>query len=1034
MSRASDKTSAADETVAQTTDPEQLKFARQVAQEFRRKIEQKDRRSNIFEVLKGSRTERMVEIIERKKQQEMEIKDFVVSLESLPDDDKKQAIDAFVTQLETKGEIHSANLLNIMSIYKLCGEDEAVIQMYESSKNKTFQKNAASMEMYCEALNNRAEQLLSSEPELAHSLTDSVRRTVAAKRILDARNAGSPTAHWIEREAARAFEITAKASSNPAIQKRQTELALEYFSKGAKIDSSCGIHKIRMLLEQSGNVVTDEIKTQAIKAYHVAKSNGMDETDNSKIVLNGVLAACISGENKLIQEAIEILQQSKVSQDEIAKFRVKHAGFVEGAFQDYYGNHPARDPLSVDEMFQRSTYDYRSALLGDRLTGGNLQFGGELTQQLICREGVSIFSKILNEPMHTILPSVDQLHQMLDDPTVTSEIREKLNQLIEKYSKPPASDYLDPSKNMTLHDIDNPKEFIDTLQDVVRAKFNTYVNCIEEPHQHCKIPYRDLDYLMKAFNRDLGLSKQAMKHAGYNSSTSLAAMYLLGIGDCRHHAESTQILFDLWKRDKLQEHIEGEDFDAASNLENYRLRVIDCEKKIGDINAGHTYNILQVRSDAGASTYTVVDSFHPQVDEQQLQLTVIPKDPSSRWSHDKLSMVVQENTTRLEGNKAVSKKEDTVFTSAPYAGDKGRGAFLNDGLHIHGYDNIHLSYEQARALYSTSDHGAAFNERVREMLRERIQTEKMHSIEMASPMEIIRMSVVGGVLPEYQDIETIPKDDFMNALGFVSAIFQDPNTKRSKEMLEAVFPDLVEDRAHGNFKWQAGEMKQLSGHHNKEEIKIMLEQAAIALCQHKSEFVNKLSQLPEAKPSSKEMEQIYAKAILRKHVAQAQLSEPAQMQRVAAKGKRDSVLSQEQMKDAARFSDSMILKCQGVLDQALTKGGSSSKRKVVFHQSADVVGNARTQKNDLIEKCISLLNQMNIKIDSNTLTLADLEGFSAQFDTIYAQMIQINMDAQSTTNTGPYIDITREIVGRLEEKIEAVKEAKIEAESRRRPG
>ena len=62
---------------------------------------------------------------------------------------------------------------------------------------------------------------------------------------------------------------------------------------------------------------------------------------------------------------------------------------------------------------------------------------------------------------------------------------------------------------------------------------------------------RDLDFAMKALCSALG-DKESAKKASFDSGTSLSVMYAMQVGDCRHHGETTQLLFDIWKRKRME--------------------------------------------------------------------------------------------------------------------------------------------------------------------------------------------------------------------------------------------------------------------------------------------------------------------------------------------------------------------------------------------------------------------------------------------------------------------------------------------------
>lgn len=194
-------------------------------------------------------------------------------------------------------------------------------------------------------------------------------------------------------------------------------------------------------------------------------------------------------------------------------------------------------------------------------------------------------------------------------------------------------------KKAELNNITDFKEFNKKIDILIRQRYGTAP--LEDLHSP---EHKDFDDFMKKFNGALNVEKQD------DSRTNVMVDFWLGKGDCRQHAYTKQLFFDVWKTDNINK-ILSESYDSlnknddktfnegvekAKSLVNSQMFVFDSvvvapmqmEKKYlpkedkegrkllttdGSLNEveDHTWNGLAELDEEGViKTFTKTDSFY----------------------------------------------------------------------------------------------------------------------------------------------------------------------------------------------------------------------------------------------------------------------------------------------------------------------------------------------------------------------------------------------------------------------------------------
>lgn len=321
----------------------------------------------------------------------------------------------------------------------------------------------------------------------------------------------------------------------------------------------------------------DKARKMAQIVYLSCEKEGASETKDYWCATSKLEASCIAGVNEEqiekslqelmaynvpawqfettrdtlrgVNEKINSPMISKIIERIDSKLKNKEAPSVENT------NHEQQ--VSIIDSLIRNSYSYRglaSNFEGSNTVNGNFKRGGQLPDHAVSRKDIALFTALLNEPFENLFPP--------GECPIHLEHAKKFN------------------------DIKDPREFLQTVDSFIRYHYGT------ENFIHSGLHLEDNAEIQNsvydgAVNTIIELSGKE-KNASSDSKTNISALFALGVGDCRHHANVKQIMFDTWQEKQIDEclkkactqliagdpHYE-QTIDQFYKLQNTELRTFD---------------------------------------------------------------------------------------------------------------------------------------------------------------------------------------------------------------------------------------------------------------------------------------------------------------------------------------------------------------------------------------------------------------------------------------------------------------------------
>lgn len=324
-------------------------------------------------------------------------------------------------------------------------------------------------------------------------------------------------------------------------------------------------------------------KELANVVYLSCKKEGSEETNDYWCTTTMIEAGCIAGKSKEeLQEGLEDLLNYDVPawqfnstietlQNVNKNFKSENVQMiidrlkerVEGIERgEKFTKKPKKSQLEakLDSIISNS-YSYRglaSNFEGASSVGGNFKFGGQLPDHSISRKDIEIFDGILERPLKDLFPSDYQLNSI--------------------------------SGEKSLSSIEDVNEFLDTVDKFIRYHYGTenFAGTGLHLEKNAEINNSVYDQTVGSLISVAGI--KGNKTA--DSRTNISAIFALGLGDCRHHAQVKQILFDRWQGKKMKNALlsayssidDKEKYNEAIkrfyDIYNVELRTIDVGVKL----------------------------------------------------------------------------------------------------------------------------------------------------------------------------------------------------------------------------------------------------------------------------------------------------------------------------------------------------------------------------------------------------------------------------------------------------------------------
>lgn len=200
---------------------------------------------------------------------------------------------------------------------------------------------------------------------------------------------------------------------------------------------------------------------------------------------------------------------------------------------------PQRQP-DVSHALREMSFSYRglaSNFTGQHFVSGNYRFGGQLPDHSLTRTDWQQFQDLLKQPLSALTG--------------------------------------DPAQTKTLGEITDTEKFLRASDAVVRRAFSTDRNDLENITSEGHSRYDESVYALLKLS---GIDGDSADRKLSDSRTNIAVIMGLGLGDCRHHAQAKQLLFDVWQKQQMNDVLRGayqalqhgDDSSFAKKIEEFR--------------------------------------------------------------------------------------------------------------------------------------------------------------------------------------------------------------------------------------------------------------------------------------------------------------------------------------------------------------------------------------------------------------------------------------------------------------------------------
>ncbi len=441
-----------------------------------------------------------------------------------------------------------STLMMIFNHFKALGSFENMLRVYEQCENDEFRSSSIVCE-FCAVACNKTNQ-----PDRTLELcNDLVKEGQVNGEVYGAMG----KAHLV---------------------KRETEKSLEAYENGYLMDFDYypGVNVVYRLLEL-GQV--ERAKRVAQMVYLSCERDGGVESEDYWCVVTMLELACIAEKdataikdittkvlsvatatweiestlsnleklappNSANREAIDALRQHL---DDIKNFSQEQLQEKQSRLGKDFATTTIEKNF-LPEMWRANSFSYRG--LSSNFVGGNFDFGGDLSDHAINRTDRGQIETLLSTP-----------------------IAEMIDLSCLKYSQEEARQILSgaPASLMDVADID---QFLKIVDIFLRSTFETEKLDLENLQSDGHKVY---DKTLRGLVQTGGVADGAKK--GVDSRTNISTSLALGLGDCRHHAQAKQLLFDMWQKVHVNKLLrQAYDEIASGDFEQYQYLLSQVEE------------------------------------------------------------------------------------------------------------------------------------------------------------------------------------------------------------------------------------------------------------------------------------------------------------------------------------------------------------------------------------------------------------------------------------------------------------------------
>lgn len=486
-------------------------------------------------------------------------------------EEKLAALDQIVKQGTER--LDSSQIMALFSAYRDLAAFDKMIYLYKKADNEDFKKAP----MVCEQLavayrkvprGKSADGEKTNSERLADKMWDYHFSMDICLKLID-EGYGNGVAYENIGRCLRYIANKTEMADKTAEGKRKKELMTDSVARlesgfMTTLESSVGIQAVH------GNIMlgkTDRARETAKVVYLAALRDGAEESNDYFCVSAALQAACIAGEdekvinhlyNRLensiryqwelddiardmdrisksmpsehvaaVCRRLEGLKESAVPQEDKAGRKTDVIVFKHELNKDRY---MTEDPKL--QAVRDHSYSYRgcgSAFRGTNRVGGNMAFGGQLPDHTVSRKDLRLFTGLVKMTPAELgikfdkeIPGADMAQLMLS----------------------PLTEIKDPELFMCVADRFIRQTF--TTENFAGSNLHMEDNALSKNENGESVYDATVKSVLRACGKKIG-----DKDKNVDTRTNISAIFALGMGDCRHHAQVKQIMFDMWQKQQM---------------------------------------------------------------------------------------------------------------------------------------------------------------------------------------------------------------------------------------------------------------------------------------------------------------------------------------------------------------------------------------------------------------------------------------------------------------------------------------------------
>ena len=466
--------------------------------------------------------------------------------------EKTAALDAIVAK--GTDSLDSSQLMALFSAYRSLAEYDKMVKLYDGASNLDFKEAPLVRERLAHALRKRDHGKGTPEEK-----RDYMRSEAISINLIKEGYGNGVTYENIG--LCRRWRAGSLGSGNKPEYVFKMQESVFVLEKGfaETFEASVGLQAAY------GNMILgnrERGRETAKVAFLAALRDGAEESDSFHVVAAALQAACLSGEPKEvvdhfynrmenivrydweldnIEKRMRRICQLDPSEnavgvlDKVRDLRKRAEGrrdetgrviLEDRAKKDRY---LTKDPVS--QAVHDYSYNYRgcgTSYSGMNRVGGNTAFGGQLMDHVISRKDIRLMSEMVGmTPAELGIP-------------MTAEEKKKFD--------------------LPLAQIKDPEAALDLIDRFVRQALTTEnfagtgLHMEENALAKNKNGESVYDATVKSMLRASG-KKIGEKDTNIDTRTNIVAMLALGMGDCRHHAQLKQLMFDMCQKKQMNEQL-----------------------------------------------------------------------------------------------------------------------------------------------------------------------------------------------------------------------------------------------------------------------------------------------------------------------------------------------------------------------------------------------------------------------------------------------------------------------------------------------